>query len=174
MNSSGPIMISSLMNNKEDALFQTFHILEFKDIPVDPGQLSFKWSCPGPLNEYDDILRGVLVVVARACMPLMNIPLCTLDTAENLLERLLLPRLVEATKAGCGLSYRQHGFGVGRYIVAPVRSIELCHVGLYTGRPAYLLKMLTYTTVDGKRQKEIAVVAVHGLILGSDLWDIAI
>ena len=50
-------------------------------------------------------------------------PLCMLDTAGKLLERLLKPRLVAAVADAGGLSVRQHGFTKGRSTIGAIQEV---------------------------------------------------
>ena len=50
-------------------------------------------------------------------------PLCMLDSAGKLLERLLKPRLSAAVEAAGGLSERQHGFRVGRSTIGAINDV---------------------------------------------------
>jgi hypothetical protein len=50
-------------------------------------------------------------------------PLCMLDTAGKLLERLLKPRLTQAVQAAGGLSNRQYGFRPGRSTICAVNEV---------------------------------------------------
>ena len=50
-------------------------------------------------------------------------PLCMLDTAGKLYERLLKPRLEAAINEAGGLSSRQHGFRPGRSTLGAIRCI---------------------------------------------------
>lgn len=50
-------------------------------------------------------------------------PLCMLDTAGKLYERLLKPRLKTAVETGGGLSDRQHGFRPGRSTLGAIQDV---------------------------------------------------
>lgn len=50
-------------------------------------------------------------------------PLCMLDTAGKLLERLIKPRLEEAIRARGGLSVRQHGFRPGKSTIGAIKDV---------------------------------------------------
>lgn len=73
-------------------------------------------------------------------------PLCMLDTAGKLLERLLKPRLEEAIHNGGGLSSRQYGFRPGRSTVHAVKEIadvfKAAQLGNHHSRPVVLLATL--------------------------------
>lgn len=73
-------------------------------------------------------------------------PLCMLDTAGKLYERLIKPRLNEAITAKGGLSARQHGFRPKRSTIGAVSSIvdafEATQNGNHSTRPLTLLAAL--------------------------------
>lgn len=89
------------------------------------------------LNMYNSCLReGVfpeiwkkqkLVLISKgkgdAESPSSYRPLCMLDTAGKLLERLIKPRLNEAIQASGGLSNRQHGFRPGRSTIGALQNV---------------------------------------------------
>lgn len=50
-------------------------------------------------------------------------PLCMLDTAGKLMERLLKPRIEEAILAGGGLSKRQYGFRPGKSTIGALKDV---------------------------------------------------
>lgn len=73
-------------------------------------------------------------------------PLCMLDTAGKLLERLLKPRLNEAINATGGLSDRQHGFRPGRSTIGALKdavdAFEAAQQKTHYSRPLILLATL--------------------------------
>lgn len=73
-------------------------------------------------------------------------PLCMLDTAGKLLERLLKPRLKEAINASGGLSDRQHGFRPGRSTIGALKDVvdafEAAQQRNHFSRPLILLATL--------------------------------
>lgn len=56
-------------------------------------------------------------------LPSFYRPLCMLDTAGKVLERLLRPRLLAAIAAAGNLSPRQYGFRVGRSTVDAIQEV---------------------------------------------------
>lgn len=73
-------------------------------------------------------------------------PLCMLDTAGKLLERLIKPRLEDAIRIGGGLSERQHGFRPGKSTIGALKNvvdvvIDAQQKSLFT-RPVVLLATL--------------------------------
>lgn len=76
-------------------------------------------------------------------------PLCMLDTAGKLLERMLKPRLAAAINNAGGLSERQHGFRPGRSTIGAledvVKSVEIAREKNNFSRPVVLL-----ATIDVK------------------------
>lgn len=73
-------------------------------------------------------------------------PLCMLDTAGKLLERLLKPRLQDAIIEGGGLSMRQHGFRAGMSTIGALRDVveivEVARQRNHYSRPIVLLATL--------------------------------
>lgn len=76
-------------------------------------------------------------------------PLCMLDTAGKLLERLIKPRISTAINNAGGLSERQHGFRPGRSTIGAVadvvKSVEIARSINHFSRPVVLL-----ATIDVK------------------------
>lgn len=76
-------------------------------------------------------------------------PLCMLDTAGKLFEKLLKSRLVEAIQTSGGLSNRQFGFRKGRSTVDAIqkviKNVELAEAGNHHSR-----KMVMFVTLDVK------------------------
>lgn len=68
-----------------------------------------------------------LVLISKgkgdASLPSSYRPLCMLDTAGKLLERLIKPRLDEAISCKGGLSERQHGFRPGKSTVGAIKNV---------------------------------------------------
>lgn len=73
-------------------------------------------------------------------------PLCMLDTAGKLLERLIKPRLIAAINNTGGLSKRQHGFIPGRCTIGAIEevvtSVEAAQRGNHYSRRVVLLATL--------------------------------
>lgn len=73
-------------------------------------------------------------------------PLCMLDTAGKLLERLIKPRLQEAIRISGGLSNRQHGFRPGRSTIGALKDVidvvEAAQSETHYSRPVVLLATL--------------------------------
>ena len=73
-------------------------------------------------------------------------PLCMLDTAGKLFERLLKVRITAAVEASGGLSSRQHGFRPGKSTIGAIQdvisSVELAQSGSYYSRRIVLLATL--------------------------------
>lgn len=73
-------------------------------------------------------------------------PLCMLNTAGKLLERLLKSRLAEAIQTGGGLSERQHGFRPGRSTIGAIKDVvdvvEMTRNQNHFTRPLVLLATL--------------------------------
>lgn len=73
-------------------------------------------------------------------------PLCMLDTAGKLLERLIKPRLLNAINEKGGLSDKQHGFRPGRSTVGALRDVihafEAAQQKNHFSRPLILLATL--------------------------------
>ena len=73
-------------------------------------------------------------------------PLCMLDTAGKLLEKMLKPRLAAAIEASGGLSPRQHGFRAGKSTLGAIQEVihaaEESHRGNHFSRPVVLLVTL--------------------------------
>lgn len=73
-------------------------------------------------------------------------PLCMLDTAGKLLEKLIRPRLLQAITEAGGLSERQHGFRRGRSTVDAIadvlKSVEIAQNGNHHSRRIVLLATL--------------------------------
>ncbi len=73
-------------------------------------------------------------------------PLCMLDTAGKLLERMLKPRIEEAITTAGGLSPKQYGFRPGKSTLGAienvVRSVEEAHRGCNKLRRVVLLATL--------------------------------
>lgn len=73
-------------------------------------------------------------------------PLCMLDTAGKLLEKLIKPRLMQAVTESGGLSDRQYGFRRGRSTVDAIaevlKSVELAQSGNHHSRQIVLLATL--------------------------------
>lgn len=73
-------------------------------------------------------------------------PLCMLDTAGKLLEKLLKPRLAEAIHNSGGLSERQYGFRPGRSTIGAIKDVvetfEATQQGNHFSRKVVLLATL--------------------------------
>ena len=73
-------------------------------------------------------------------------PMCMLDTARKLLEKLVRPRLQAAIKAACDLPERQYGFRTGRSTIDAiqevVKSAKSTERGNHFSRPVCLLVTL--------------------------------
>lgn len=74
-------------------------------------------------------------------------PLCMLDTAGKLLERLLKPRLTQAVEAGGGLSDHQFGFRAGRSTIGAVREVVRAFETAQQGDHRYR-KLVMLVTLD--------------------------
>lgn len=75
----------------------------------------------------DEWKRQQLVLISKGKgdpdSPSAYRPLCLLDTAGKLFERLLKPRLIEAVDAAGGLSERQHGFRPRRSTIGAIGDV---------------------------------------------------
>ncbi|KAL7723971.1 hypothetical protein ACLKA6_017962 [Drosophila palustris] len=73
-------------------------------------------------------------------------PLCMLDTAGKLLEKLIKPRLAAAVENAGGLSSRQFGFRPGRSTIGAIQEVTKAalasHQGNHHSRPIVLLATL--------------------------------
>ncbi|XP_035737492.1 uncharacterized protein LOC118448395 [Vespa mandarinia] len=122
-------------------------------------------------------------------------PTCMLDTAENLLKKLLMPRLHAAVKAARDVAARQYGF---RFCLSTIHAVlevvtaaKMFERGNHRTRSLCLLATLDvrnafnsvrsdlarealelYNTSDGPRSLELTSGSAVVSILGPDIWNI--
>lgn len=141
----------SLKNNKAPGP-DGIPVEVIKEIAVQRPDLLLKMynSCLGEGFFPKDWKKQHLVLISKGKgdtrSPSAYRPLCMLDTAGKLLEKLIKPRLDEAINASGGLSNRQHGFRRNRSTIGALKDVidvvEAAQRETHYSRPVVLLATL--------------------------------